>query len=363
MKVAIVYDRVNKMGGAERVLLALHTLYPKAPLFTAVYDKRGAPWASVFQVHPSFLQRVPFARTHHEFFAWLTPVAFWLFDFRGFDVVISVTSAEAKNIRVPKKSLHICYCLTPTRYLWSGYGEYTRNWTIQTFFFRLWLPVLRLLDRVAARRPNSYIAISNHVKERIRTYYHRTADAIIYPPVRTDIFTPLPHSKQESYYLLVSRLVAYKRPDIVVDACEQLHVPLLVIGTGSELPHLQKRASPTTRFIDRNLTDEEMLQYYQNCRAFLFAGDEDFGIVAGEAQAAGKAVIAYKKSGVAEIVLDGKTGVLFDEQSVPGLVAAIQRFETMHIAPGACRIRAKQFSTERFLKEMAIYINKRVNQV
>lgn len=363
MKVALVYDRVNKIGGAERVLVALHELFPDAPLYTAVYDPNGAPWARVFRVVPSFMNRIPFARTHHEYFPWLTPLAFQTFDFSEFDVVISVTSAEAKNIRTKKPTMHICYCLTPTRYLWSGFSTYVRDHAMLSFFLRLFVPLLRYLDLRAATRPDFYLAISNHVRQRIKKYYNRDVDRIIYPPVETAKFVAKKSKNTEPYYLFVSRLVAYKHADIVIEACNKLHLPLVVIGKGHEYKKLKKIASPSIQFVTRYLTDSELLTYYQHCRAFLFAGDEDFGIVAAEAQSAGIPVIAYRESGVAEIVVDGTTGVLFDEQTPDGLIAAIKKFETLHIKADLCRRQAEKFSTKRFKEEMRAYIKNRVNQV
>ena len=363
MKVALVYDRVNKIGGAERVLGTLHELFPDAPLYTAVYDPKGAPWARVFRVVPSFMNRIPFARTHHEYFPWLTPLAFQTFDFSGFDVVISVTSAEAKNIRTKKPTIHICYCLTPTRYLWSGFFTYVHDHAVLSFFFRLWAPVLKNLDLRAAKRPDYYVAISNRVRQRIKKYYHRDTDRVIYPPVETTKFIAKKTTHNKPYYLLVSRLVPYKRADIVIEACNTLHLPLVVIGKGHDYKKLQKMASPSIQFVTRYLTDSELLPYYQHCRAFLFAGDEDFGIVAAEAQSVGKPVIAYRESGIAEIVVDGKTGVLYDEQAPDGLIGAIKKFETLHITAEACRSQAEKFSVKRFKEEMRAYIKSRANQV
>ena len=363
MKVALVYDRVNKIGGAERVLGTLHELFPDAPLYTAVYNPNGAPWARVFHVIPSFMNRIPCARTHHEYFPWLTPLAFQTFDFSEFDVVISVTSAEAKNIRTKKPTIHICYCLTPTRYLWSGFFTYVHDHAVLSFFLRLLAPILQYLDLYAAKRPDFYVAISNRVRQRIQTYYKRATDRVIYPPVETSKFMMKKSTKKEAYYLFVSRLVPYKRADIVIEACNKLHLPLVVIGKGHEYKKLQKMASSSVQFVTRYLTDSELLTYYQHCRAFLFAGDEDFGIVAAEAQSAGKPVIAYRESGIAEIVVDGKTGVLYDEQTPDGLIGAISKFETLHITESACRSQAMKFSTKRFKEEMRAYIQSKVNQV
>ena len=363
MNVALVYDRVNKIGGAERVLLAFHRLFPDAPLYTAVYDPVGAPWANVFDVRPSFINRIPFAKRHHELFPWLTPFAFESFNFDGFNLVISITSAETKSIITKPGTLHICYCLTPTRYLWSGFEEYKNRKSISSFFLKLWAPVLKRWDFIASSRPDAYVAISTRVKDRIEKYYHKSVDAIIYPPVDTDTFHPAKTKKTGDYYLFVSRLVGYKRADIVIDACKKLNVPLVVIGNGRELQQLKQSASDNTTFITDNLTDEKLARYYQECRAFLFAGDEDFGIVAAEAQSCGKAVIGYKKSGVAEIVIDGKTGVLFDEQTPEALGKAMQTFEKLTIDEALCRQQGLKFSNERFYEEMGHYIKARINQI
>jgi len=359
LKVAFVYDRVNKVGGAERVLLALHEIWPDAPLYTAVYDKKGARWASVFKVHSSFLQWFPWAKTHHELYPWATPMAFESFSFDAFDVVISVTSAEAKDIITKPPTLHVCYCLTPTRYLWSGYTQYqdtpgigVPNAFSRTVFKKL-APVLRRWDLLASHRPDAYIAISNIVAKRISLYYKQEPSRVIYPPVDTALFTrntDRVKRKHADYFLVVARLVGYKRVDLIVDAFTSLGWPLVVIGTGWEKDALVARAGPTIRFVEY-LTDKELILYYQNCRAFVFAGAEDFGIVAAEAQACGKPVIAYKNSGIAEIVTPG-TGILFDKQSVSSLIEALKEFATSWYDGRLCRKNAERFSKERFKSEM-----------
>jgi len=359
MKIAFVYDRVNKIGGAERVLLELHKIWPDAPLFTAVYNPKTAPWAREFRIIPSFLQYFPFARTHHEWFAWLTPLAFSTFSFDNYDVVLSVTSAEAKGVITKPDTLHVCYCLTPTRYLWSGaeiYHERTGfgvfDWIAKKVFSFL-LPILRDWDRISSQRPDVYLAISKRVQERILKYYKRETQAVIYPPVNTDFAMQEEDNKgTNDYYLVVSRLVPYKRIDIVVAACTRLQKKLIVIGTGPEEHRLKRIAGVSVQFIDHYLTDKALFRYYQNCRAFLYAGDEDFGIVAGEAQAFGKPVIAYKESGVSEIIVDGKTGILFASQTVESLEEALKQFETIHFSPEPIQGNAAQFSSVRFRNEM-----------
>lgn len=360
MNVAIVYDRVNKFGGAERVLLALHEIWPKAPLFTAVYDPVRAGWADVFSVHPSFLQRVPLARRYHELYPWLTPLAFEMFYFHGFDCVISVTSAEAKAVITPPGTVHICYCLTPTRYLWSGYEEYMAHPGLGPLSpvgapaFRLLAPLLKRWDLMASQRPDIYVAISQHVRRRIEQYYRREVSAVIYPPVDVDTFRP--DGKPGEFYLTVSRLVGYKRVDLVIRAFNELQLPLVVIGDGLERKKLQKLAGPTVKIIWHKLTDKELAAYYQRSRAFVFAGEEDFGITAVEAQACGKPVVAYSRSGMAEIVRDGSTGILFHEQTVTAIRTGIQKLNAVHFRPELCRENALRFSRKRFQEEFKIFV-------
>lgn len=346
MKVALVYDRINKWGGAERVLLALHKIWPDAPLFTAVYDEKRAPWAKVFQIKTSFLQHFPFAKSYHEFYPWLTPMAFETFSFDEYDVVISVTSAEAKGIITKPKTLHICYCLTPTRYLWSGREFYEKTPGVWGLGLRLWGPTLRKWDLVASNHPDHYIAISHRVKARIEKYYHREAD-VVYPPVE------IAHSTKtkSDFFLVVSRLVAYKRIDSIIEAFNELGWPLVIIGDGLQKEELKSMAAKNIKFVDRYLTDGELSSYYESCRALIHAADEDFGIVAVEALAAGKPVITFSESGVAEIVENGKTGIFFEEQSKRAIISALAEFQKMQFDSQMCRKIASQFTKERFMKE------------
>ena len=376
MKIAFVYDRVNKWGGAERVLLALHELWPEAPLYTAVYDPDHARWADVFTVLPSFMQYIPLAKNHHEWFPWLTPMAFESFTFDDYDVVISVTSAEAKYVITKPHTLHICYCLTPTRYLWSGYDVYAGT----SIMLRLFTPMLRRWDKIGSTRPDYLIAVSDRVKERIQTFYGRNAEAVIYPPVEASAmsfrterkrsekssealaldFSPSARNDmlQKDFFLVVSRFVPYKRIDLIIDAFNVLKLPLVIIGTGHEEYLLRTRASDTILFVSSHLTDAELGVYYGSCRAFLSAADEDFGIAAVEAQAAGKPVVAYAQSGTAEVVRDGKTGILFHEQSKESIIEAVKKLQKMTISPEVCIKNAQRFTKRRFLKEMKETVDK-----
>lgn len=357
MKVAIVYDRVNKWGGAERVLLALHKIWPTAPLYTAVYDKNHASWADVFSVHPSFLQKIPMAKNMHELLPWATPIAFESFTFDAYDVVISVTSAEAKYIITKPTTMHICYCLTPTRYLWSGYASYQSNpgWGLIDSLVRLGLNIsvrtLRRWDLIGAQRPDYYIAISNRVKQRIARYYKRRVDKVIYPPVDVLSFQQRKNNRQGKYFITVSRLVGYKRVDLIIDAFNKLDLPLVVIGNGREKNRLIARAKQNIHFIE-NVTDLELAKWYLGSRAFVYAADEDFGIAAVEALASGVPLIAYRNSGLSEVLTSDKTGILYEEQSTSAIVAAVESFRDEWYDSALCRKRAEMFSAERFMIDM-----------
>jgi len=397
MKVALVYDRANKWGGAERLLLALHEMYPKAPLYTAVYNPQGAPWAKVFpKVIPSFLQKFPFAKSHHEAYFWLMPLAFESFDFSEYDLVISVTSESAKGIITQPKTLHICYCLTPTRYLWQSYEDYFKN----PWWRALSLPIiskLRIWDQVASQRPDYYSAISQNVCNRIKKYYQRDSE-VIYPPVNFDVkaehslFQPAPrvsrardyghstlfgsqsggrgalekgdahllNNSQSDYFLVVSRLVPYKRIDIAIEAFNQLGTHLVIIGSGSEEKKLKKMARSNVQFLGQNLTDKELLPYYQDCRAIVCPGEEDFGLVPVEAQLCGKPVIAYKVGGVLETVIPGVTGEFFYPQTAEALIETVKHFKDKEYKSEDCQKNAEKFGCQVFKKRFLEFVNSKL---
>jgi len=345
MKVALVYDRVNKWGGAERVLLALHEIFKDAPLYTSVYLKKSARWAKLFSVKTSFLEKIPFAKSSHEYFATLMPIAFEQFSFDEYDVVISVTSESAKGIITKPDTVHICYCLTPTRYLWSGYDEYFHN-PLLKLFSRPAVSYLRKWDSIASVRPDIMIAISKEVQRRIYTYYKRKAD-IIYPPLPFDDDLKPLSIKKGAYFLVVSRLVPYKRIDLAIKACNILSLPLVIVGVGSEKKKLEKIAGTTIRFVG-SLTDEELVEYYKGCKGLIFPGREDFGLTVLEAQRYGKPVIAFKRGGALETIRDGKTGLFFYPQTVKALTHALIQFRKKRFSPESCKEQAMIFSKKHF---------------
>lgn len=351
MRFAIVYDRVNKWGGAERVLLALHEMFPNAPLYTSVYNPKTAPWAKVFpKVIPSFVQKFPLAKTRHDLYAPLMPLAFEPFDFSEYDVVISVTSEAAKGIITKPGTLHICYMLTPTRYLWSGYKEYF-NSSFKRTIAKPVIGYLKWWDKAVVYRPDVMVGISKTVVERIKKYYNRDA-LLIYPPVDLKIPETYGVSKGD-YFLVVSRLVPYKRINLVIEVFNQLKWPLVIVGTGSEENSLRKQSKSKNTIFVGQVSDDELVQYYRNCKAVIFPQEEDFGIVAVEAQSSGKPVIAYRAGGATETVVDRRTGVFFEKQTLEALRKVLENFDEKKFKPNDCIKNAKRFDKEIFKREFA----------
>lgn len=362
MKVAIVYDRVNKWGGAEQLLLALREIWPEAPLYTSVYNEKTADWAKVFpKVVCSFLQKWPWAKNHHELYPWLTPLAFESFNFDEFDVVISVTSAEAKSVLTKPKTLHVCYCLTPTRYLWSGYFDYLKEPGlgilngIAKYFLPAILYKLRLFDQVACQRPDVYLAISKTVQERIKKYYQKESQ-VVFPPVNTEAFIiKSQKEKPGDYFLIVSRLVPYKNIDLAIEVFNELGGQLKIVGVGKDETRLKFLAKTNIQFLGE-LTEQELLSYYQDCRAVLVCGEEDFGLVSLEAQACGKPVLAFAKGGVEETVIETKTGLFFSNPE--SLKEILNTFEARKFSAQVCRNNALRYNKESFKNNFVQTIDK-----
>lgn len=356
MKVALVYDRVNKWGGAERLILALKKIFPDLDLFTSVYNRDKAAWASDFNIKTSFLQKFPFALSSHEIYATLMPIAFESFSFDAYDLVISVTSEAAKGIITKPGTLHICLCLTPTRYLWSGYETYFAN-SIFRFLAKPVIFYLRFWDKIASERPDEFIAISSEVKERIKKYYNRQS-VVIYPPLTIAGDNSL--TKDDGYFLVVSRLVPYKKIDLAIKACKDLNLPLKIVGTGSEEIFLKSISSENIEFLG-DLSDRELISYYKNCKALIFPGSEDFGLVMAEAQSFGKPVIAYKSGGALEIIKQGITGEFFENPTVESLKEVLINFNPSRYNSKTCKEQVRKFSFEEFEQKFTNLINNKLN--
>lgn len=366
MKVALVYDWVNKIGGAERVLQTLHEIWPDAPLYTAVYEEKRANWAKDIKIIPSFAQGLPLAKSCHEFYPWLIPFIFESFDFSDFDVVISITSAGAKGIIVKPNTLHICYCLTPPRYLYSHKQIYLDSLPMN-FITKLWVEkifqYLTKWDQEASLRPDYYVAISKAVQKRIETYYQRSAD-IIHPPIDLNQFKGQKteeHLKIDDYFLIVSRLVSYKRIDIAIEVFNELGWKLKIIGFGSEMNKLKHRAKSNICFLGQ-LTDREILSYYQNCRALVFPGEEDFGLTSLEAQAMGKPVIAYGAGGVVETIKENITGTFFLPQTSKALKEKLLEFVNQKYNEADCRNNVLKFDKKIFIDKFRKFVEEKWQQ-
>ncbi len=360
LKVAIVTDWLTNRGGGERVFLVLCEIFPRADIYTSVFKPRVFPELEGRSVFVSQLQRSPL-RYKHQLFAWARPSVFESFDLDDYDLVVSVSGAEAKGVLTKPETVHISYCHTPIRYYWSHYHDYLKEKQLGLLdpLIKLVMPSLvhklRLWDRVAADRVDFFIANSRHTQKRIAKYYEADS-TVIYPPVDCGRFSA--NLPAEDFYLIVGRQVPYKRTDLAVLAFNQLSRQLKVVGTGSEMKKLKQLAKfPNVEFLGE-LPDEEVAQYFARCKAVLFPQEEDFGIVPLEAMAAGKPVIAYGKGGALETVIDGKTGVLFKEQTVESLLDAVHRFERLKIVPGACRSQAKRFDRSVFKRRIVQFIEK-----
>ncbi|ABY93544.1 glycosyltransferase family 4 protein [Thermoanaerobacter sp. X514] len=359
MKIAIIHDWLTNMGGAERVILAFHEIFPDAPIYTSVYNPDKLPEEfRKMDIRTSFIQKLPKAKTKYNIYLPLMPVAFEQFDLSEYDVVLSSSSSCAKGVITRADTLHICYCHTPMRYAWDFYHEYKQNapkW--QRKFIPFLMNYIRMWDRLSADRVDYFIANSSAVARRIKKHYRRDA-VVINPPVDTNFYTP--KDEDEDYFLIVSRLVEYKRIDIAIEAFNDLGLPLIIIGDGPERSKLQKMAKSNIRFLGR-LPDEEVKEYYAKCRAFIFPGEEDFGITPLEAQASGRPVIAFGKGGVLDSVIDGLTGIFFKDQNKESLKEAIKRFEKIDFSKETIRKHAEKFDVKIFKKKIYDFIINKYN--
>ena len=361
LKVALIHDYLNQYGGAERVLEELHTLFPAAPVYTSMYwPEKMSPTIRGLDVRTSFMQRLPLVTRNHQPFLLLYPLAFESFDLSGYDVVISNSSAFCKGVLTAPATLHICYCLTPMRWVWNyhAYVERERLGTMARLVLPAAISTLRSWDVATAQNVDRFLAISRTVAARIRKYYRRDA-TVIYPPVNCDAFD-LPPARVEDYYLIVSRLIPYKRIDLAVDAFTRLGIRLKIVGSGGrDLPALRARASHNVEFVGR-VSDAELKQLYAGCRGLVFPGEEDFGIAPLEANASGRPVIAYAGGGALDTVVDGRTGILFEHQDVESLSGAVRRAENTAWDPDALRAHARKFDSQVFRDQMRQFVRESV---
>jgi glycosyltransferase involved in cell wall biosynthesis len=355
MKLALVHDWLNQRGGAEDVLDVLHTLYPESPIFTAIYDPDAMPQAyQAWDIRTAWLDHAPKIHQRHQPYLPLYPLAWDTLNLSAFDVILSNKSGFCHGVRHGKNTLHVCYCLAPTRYVWSLDSYIAREGMSKSaqLALRPLVTLLKRWDYAAAQRVDHFLAISTEIRDRIKTYYQRDS-TIIYPPVDTQRFQPA--STHEDYFLVVSRLIPYKRIDLAVQAATRLGVRLLVGGKGRDLDRLREMAGETVEFLGY-VPDDHLPDLMARCKAFLFPGLEDFGITPVQAQAAGRPVIAFAGGGALDTVIDGKTGVLFHETSVDALAHAMQRIDQITFESAALRQHALQFDTQVFSTQITTFV-------
>lgn len=349
MKVAIVHDWFVG-GGAERVVLELHKMYPKAPIYTSYCSPEWQEKLSATEVITSYMQHWPFSKLR-KFLPPLRAMWFSHLDLSGYDLVISSSGAEAKGVKVKTPAVHINYCHAPTHYYWSRYEQYMGSPGFGKFDWlariglKLLLGPMRRWDRKAAQRPNYMVANSNYTKDQIQKYYGRDSK-VIHPPVDIERFRTSTDEPRRGY-ITAGRQTPYKRIDLAVRACSALNLPLIVLGGGPEHSRLKKLAGKSVTFL-RGKSDEELAHYFQTSLAFIFPGVDDFGIVAVEALAAGTPVIAYKEGGALDYVEPGKTGAFFQEQTTESLTSALEKFSPLSFSSQQIQTYAKKFSSPEF---------------
>ncbi len=357
MKVALVHEHLAQDGGAERVLRYLAELYPDAPIFTLVWDReRANPFFLKRDVRTSFIQRLPGGLRFHRWYLSLMPTAVEQYDLSGFDVVLSSASGFAKGVITRPETLHVCYCHSPTRYLWSDTHQYVSdlpNPKLIKQILQLTLTRLRQWDRLAADRVDEFIANSQTVARRITKYYRRPS-TIIHPPVEVSQFAV--SSAPGTYYLTGGRLVAYKRFDLVIRAFNKLGLPLKVFGDGPVEGALKGMAKDTIEFVGR-VSDKERGNLFSNCLAFINMQEEDFGITVLEAQAAGRPVIALAAGGALESIIPNRTGLFVADQDWESLADTVIRFKPEQFDPRAIRAHAQMFDIPIFQERIRTFID------
>ncbi|QBR72080.1 glycosyl transferase [Beijerinckiaceae bacterium] len=360
MRVAIVHYWLVSMRGGEKVLESLCELFPDADIFTHVYDPDMiSETIRKHRIIPTFINSLPRARRFYKRYLPLMPIALEQIDLRGYDLIISSESGPAKGIIPPASAVHVCYCHSPMRYIWNMFHDYRERAGLLT---RLLMPplchYLRSWDAVASMRVDHFIANSQTVAARIEKYYRRDA-TVIHPPVSVDLFESVPAEDVEDYYLFAGELVSYKRPDLAVQAFNTMGRRLIVIGGGEMLDAIRNMAGPTVKVLGPQ-PFSILRHHYAHCRALVFPGEEDFGIIPVEVMASGRPVIAYDRGGVTETVTAGVTGWFFQEQSAAAIQRAVREFETMHFDPREIKLQAKKFATNRFKSEFIQFLETKI---
>jgi len=358
LKVAIVCDWLTNFGGAEKVILALHQLFPQAPIYTSIYNAAQMPGFENADIRTSYLQHFPFAKTRHQLYLNFFPHVFEKFDFSGFDIVISSSHSCAKGIITKPETLHICYCHSPMRYAWDDNHRYIKEYVmfpILKRFASFFMHRIRLWDRLSADRVDYFIANSHHVQQRINKYYRRPS-TVIYPFIDSAAFEA--GAKREKFFLAVGRLTPYKRFDLLIETFNELGLPLKIAGAGVAEKNLRKIAKSNIEFLGY-VPDDKLKELYGTAQALVFPQVEDFGITPLEAMASGCPVIAYRKGGALETIVEGKSGIFFDEQTVDSLRHAIYKFHKISFKPQLIRQQAENFDKSIFNERMLEFIEQK----
>ena len=367
-KVALVHDFLNQYGGAERVLSVLTEIFPEAPIYTLLYDpKKMRGKFKNADVRPSFLQKFPkILKKRPKWLLPFLPTAPETFNLRDYDLVISSSGAWSKGIIVKPKTIHICYCHSPMRFAWDWNEKYLGEQNLgkgRRIFARLLLNYVRMWDKAAADRPDFFIANSRATETRIKKYYGRESE-VVYPPVNVKSAVT-EKNESKDYFLIVSRLSPYKKVEVAVEAMNKLNLPLVVIGEGAPkyVKYLKSIAGPKTKFLGWK-SDEETKKYFAACRAFIFPGEDDFGIAPVEAMSFGKPVIALRKGGATETIIEGETGEFFEESAIEVLADAVRRFQEneKNYDPAKIRAQAEKFSKDKFVENIERVIGEMVNR-
>ena len=357
MKIAVVHDYFTQQGGAEKVAEELHRMVPEAALVSTVaLEEKLSDYLRDVPMSTSWMQNLPGMKKYFRLYFLLYPLAVRSLDLSGFDLILSSSSGYAKGVRTNPHALHVCYCHTPMRWVWN-FDDYSARESMSITRQTILPPLiegLRMWDTNASRQPDHFIANSKAVANRIRAAYHRSSE-IIYPPVDVDRFHM--SKEQDDYYLVLSRLISYKRLDLAVQACNLLKRKLIVIGDGPQRKSLEAIAGPTVTFMGR-LPDEDVSYMVGRCRALIFPGEEDFGIAPLEVAAAGRPCIAFRAGGAMETVMEGITGLFFDQQTPECLAACMERFEHCDWSPLALRAHAETFRREVFQERMRAFLSR-----
>lgn len=359
MKTAIIADWLTNYAGAENVISAFYKLYPNSKIFTTLFNPEKMKELATANVETSYIQKIPKAKNHHTWFLSLMPLAVESFDVSKYDVVLSSSHSVAKGVITKPETMHVCYCHTPMRYAWDDFHKYIRESNFPWFIKKLipgQISKIRLWDRLSADRVDYFIANSSYVAQRIKKYYQRDS-VVIYPPVDTKKFN-LTEKPTEDYYLAVGRLIPYKKFDLLVETFNKNGKKLKIAGTGSELKKLKQIAKDNVEFLGF-VSDEELQKLYQNCKAFLFPQIEDAGIAPLEAMASGRPVVALKAGGVVDVLKEGETGVLFEEQTVESLSGAIDKLEKGSFDSSKIRKHAEQYGTQEFQKKIEKFVKEK----